>query len=202
MANHAKGYITSSTVHKLLTGKSDKLLKGGRDFAKQIAMERFGVVDDESTFSGNGATQWGDKYEMEALARYEIETFSEVHSMQEGVEDGWLSCTPDGYVGKNGLTEVKCHYKSLKHMKNLLDNVWVKTYEEQCRFQMMLTERDWCDLISYDPRWPEPYDIHWTRIERDEDWEEFCMDRIEQAEQIIDKTLTRLKNLHKNTSNS
>jgi len=193
MANHAPGYITSSTVHKLLTGKGGKLLKGGRDFARQIARERFGVIDEESTYNGGYATEWGNTYEYKAIQRYEQETFREVHSMQKGFEDGWLSCTPDGLVCKNGVVEVKCHYNTDKHMDNLLQNTWVDSYEEQCRFQMMITDRSWCDLISYDPRWEKPLDLHIVRLERDPEWEAFCMDRIKQAEQIIEQTLTKLK---------
>lgn len=169
-------------------------MKGGKNFARQIARERFGVVDEDSVFSGNSSTEWGEKYEPEAIARYEVETLTEVHGMQKGIADGWLSCTPDGYVGEDGLTEVKCHHNTDKHMSNLLYDAWVKTYEEQCRFQMMLTDRAWCDLISYDPRWPEPMDLHIYRLERDPEWEAFCLDRIRQAEEIIEKTLTKLNN--------
>lgn len=209
MANHHKGYITSSTVGKLLTGKGNKLLKGGRKFARQLAMERFGVEDNESYFDGNSATEWGNEHEIVAIDRYEMETFETVYGMQEGVtakledgkivqtsdDEGWLSCTPDGYVNEDGLAEVKCHHSSQKHMMNLLEDQWVKKYEEQCRFQMMLTDRDWCDLISYDPRWPEPMDLHYVRLERDPEWEAFCMDRIEQAEKIIAETLEKLNQL-------
>lgn len=207
MASHAPGYITSSTVSKLLTGKGDKLLKGGRNFAKQLAMERWGVRDGESSYDGGWATEWGNMYEEQAIHRYEQETFQVVHGMQVGVTaqykdgeilestdgEGWLSCTPDGRVGDDGLTEVKCPYKSLNHMDNLLEEKWVKQYEEQYRFQMMLTDRDWCDLISYDPRWDDPLDLYWVRLERDPDWEEFCMDRIDQAEEIIAKILKDLE---------
>lgn len=211
MADHAPGYITSSTVRKLLTGEGDSLIKGGRDFARKIARERFGVIDEESSFDGNYATEWGNTYEYRAIERYEQETFTEVHSMQKGVTaklednkiyktddaEGWLSCTPDGYVGDNGLTEVKCHYNTDKHMMNLLNNAWVKSYEQQCRFQMMLTDRKYCDLISYDPRWQKPLDLHVVRLERDPEWDEFFKDRISQAEEIIDETLDKIEEVRK-----
>ena len=195
MANHNPEYITSSTVKRLLGGRGDKLIKGGRTFARQLARERFGVVDEESSFKGNYATEHGNQYEPEALARYQQETFTEVHSMQKVVTKGWLSCTPDGLIGDDIITEVKCPFDTDNHMSNLLEQAFVKDYEAQCRFQMMLTERPLCHLISYDPRWPEPYDITWVELERDKEWEAFCMNRIDQAEAIISKTLKQLEEL-------
>jgi hypothetical protein len=192
MATHNPGYITSSTVKRLLTGKGDKLLQGGKTFARQIARERFGVEDPNSAFGGNAATEWGNYHEDEAIAAYEAQHFVSVHSGQVGVADGWLSCLPDGLVGTNGIAEVKCHFKTDKHMDNLLEDKWVSAYEAQCRFQMMLTGRDWCDLISYDPRWPERMNLHSVRLEREDEWEEFCHDRIEQAEEIIADIIAKL----------
>lgn len=200
MATHNPGYITSSTVNKLLTGKGDKLLKGGKTFAQQIARERFDVVDEESSFSGDDATEWGNTYEPIAIEAYEMRHFVSVHSSQIAVAEGWLSCTPDGLVGTNGIAEIKCHFKTDKHMANLLKNEWVSAHEAQCRFQMMLTERDWCDLISYDPRWEAPLDLHSVRIKRDPEWEDFCMNRIEHAEEIIAFTITKLEKLCKKDS--
>jgi hypothetical protein len=33
-------------------------------------------------------------------------------------------------------------------------------------WQMVCTDRQWCDFVSYDPRLPEDYRIHIQRVER------------------------------------
>lgn len=193
MADHAPGYITASTVAPFLTGTSDKLLTGGKNAAKKIAAERCGLVRLEPSFTGNDATEWGLEHEDEAIRRYEEIYFVDVYGRQDVVKDGWKSCTPDGLVFDEGLVEVKCPYNSLNHMDNLLDNAWLKDYENQCQFQMMLTGREWVDLISYDPRWKSPLDIHVVRIDVDEEWQKFCRNRLKQAEVIIEETIKQLK---------
>ena len=193
MASHNPGYFTASTIAPFLTGKGDTLLKGGETAAIEIAKERLsleGYVQPEEAWRGNDATEWGNQHENDALIRYEEHTFSTVTDKQKGVVDGWLSCTPDGYVGEDGLCEVKCPYATKNHMGYLLDPDSLREqYYDQCQFQLMLTGRDWCDLVSYDPRWSEPLDIAVVRIEPDKEWQLRCRNRIEQAEIIIKNTI-------------
>lgn len=192
MASHNKGKITGSTVGALLTGKGDKLLKGGVTFARQIAMERLGVVDDVSAFKGNAATEWGNENEPLAIEAYEAFSFNEVHGHQKQVTKGNLSCTPDGFIGDNGLIEIKCPFNSTNHLDNLLYDKFIKQYESQCRFNMMLTGTGYCDLISFDPRFPERLRVHVVTLDRDPEWELFCMNRIEQAEEVIANIIEKL----------
>lgn len=192
MPNHAPGYWTASTISPILTGKGDTLLKGGVTYAQQIALERFGVVDEDSAFTGNKATEWGNLYESEAISVYEMRNIVDVYDQQVGVKDGWKSCTPDGYISDNGLLEVKAPFASKNHLLNLIENAFVSDYEDQVQFQMMLTGRQWCDLISYDPRFPDSHCLHVVRIEVDTDWQKRCMNRIEQAEEVIAETIEKL----------
>ena len=193
MAAHNPGYLTASTISPFLTGKGDTLLKGGETAALEIAKERLsldGYVQPEEPWSGNDATEWGNQHENDALIRYEEHTFSTVTDKQKGVADGWLSCTPDGYVGEDGLVEVKCPFTTKVHMGYLLEPDSLRDqYYDQCQFQLMLTGRDWCDLVSYDPRWKDPLDIVVARIEPDKAWQERTRNRIEQAEIIIKQTI-------------
>ena len=193
MASHNYGYLTASTIAPFLTGKKDELLVGGVNAAIEIAKERLsldGYVQPEEPWSGNDATEWGNQHENDALIRYEEHTFSTVTDKQKGVADGWLSCTPDGYVGSDGLVEVKSPFTTKVHMGYLLDSDSLRDqYNDQCQFQLMLTGRKWCDLVSYDPRWKEPLDIVVVRIEPDKAWQQRCRNRIEQAEIIIKQTI-------------
>lgn len=196
MASHAPGYITGSTVSALLTGKKDKLLVGGVAFAMQIAMERCGLVEIPPDFQGNEATEWGNMYEEEAIQRYEEVNFSDVHGKQEGFCTGWTSCTPDGLIGGDGVLEIKCPFQTKNHLDYLLsDESFKAKYEDQAQFNMMLTGREWCDLVSYDPRWTQPLDIKVVHIEACEQWQERAMDRIQQTEAVIKDTLKRINQI-------
>lgn len=192
MASHKPGYITASTVSPFLTGKGDKLIKGGIQAATEIALERYGVIDDVSGFQGNSATEWGNTHEPIAIEAYERETFQQVTDSQKQVEQGWLSCTPDGYVGEDGLVEIKCPYASKNHLANILSKDFVGQYWNQVQFQLMLTERNWCDLVSFDPRFPDETQVIIERIYPDAGWQKRCMNRMEQAEAIIENILNTL----------
>lgn len=196
MPLHNPGFWTASTIDPILTGKGDSLLKGGLEYCKQIAMERVGVRDLESAFSGNSATEWGNEHEADAIARYEELHFVTVHGQQEQIADGWLSCTPDGLVGSDGMVQVKCPFKSQNHLSYLLDpDSLAAQYNNQCQFELMLAGRKWDDLVSYDPRWPEPLDIVVVRIYPAEAWQARTRDRIDQAEAEVRRIVNELSEM-------
>ena len=196
MAQHNPGYFTASTIGPFLTGKKDELLVGGVAAAIEIAKERMalaGLVNPEEPWQGNDATEWGNQHEADGLLRYEQDQFVTATDRQIGISEGWLSCTPDGYIEPGGLVEVKCPYATKVHMGYLLDPETLRAqYDDQCQFQLMLSGRDWCDLVSYDPRWKEPLDLVIVRITPDPEWQERCRNRIEQAETIINETMEKL----------
>jgi hypothetical protein len=199
MATHNPGYITASTVGPLLTGKTDKLIAGGKTFALQIAFERAEIADLtlNNSFSGSVHTDWGNEYEDEAIHAYESQKLLEVTDQQKNAKKGWLSCTPDGYVGKDGLVEIKCPSVMQNHLNNLIREEWVKQYEDQVQFQMMITGRKWCDLVSYDPRFKDGYRLKVVRIKADPERHEFIMNRVDQAEEIIKEELELIKQFKK-----
>jgi hypothetical protein len=62
--------------------------------------------------------------------------------------------SPDGMIGDDGLIEIKCPGTS-QHIETLLKDEIKTGYIYQMQWQMMTTERSWCDFVSYDPRMPE-----------------------------------------------
>ena len=194
MPAHRLGHITASTVSPILTGKGEKLLTGGISYARKLAMERSGLVKidpDQYGFQGNRATEWGNENEAGALARYEAERFVDITNQQKIAQMGeWVSCTPDGYVGSDGLVEAKCPFNPDKHWEYLVDSeALISDYYDQVQFQLMCTGRAYCDLISFDPRYTAPYDLVIVRIEPDKEWIERCLSRISQVDEVIEETL-------------
>jgi hypothetical protein len=113
------------------------------------------------------AMQWGD-HEPEARAAYEQITGTEVEETGFIAHDTlYAGCSPDGLVDWDGLIEIKCPYNSAVHIETLLGGM-PTDHMPQVQGQMWITGRQWCDFVSYDPRMPEPLQLHVQRIHRDE----------------------------------
>jgi putative phage-type endonuclease len=117
----------------------------------------------------NGAMQWGTATEPEARAAYEFRTDQEV------LEVGFIphpkiamsGASPDGYVGDDGLVEIKAPLTAT-HIETMLGQSVPSKYVTQMMWQMSCTRRKWCDFVSYDPRLPESMRMFVKRVERDD----------------------------------
>jgi hypothetical protein len=74
--------------------------------------------------------------------------------------------SPDGLVDKNGLVEIKCP-ESKTHMEYLMSGKPPAKYIPQMMWQMSCTGREWCDFVSFDPRFPENLQILVVKVEYD-----------------------------------
>lgn len=91
--------------------------------------------------------------EMEAEARNLYEVINDVEVKQVGFcvsDDETHGCSPDGLVGEKGLIEIKCPLAST-HVGYLLKDTLVSEYFQQVQGQMLVTGREWTDLLSYYP---------------------------------------------------
>ena len=75
--------------------------------------------------------------------------------------------SPDGYVGSDGLIEIKCP-NSTTHIETLRRGTYDDEYLPQMQWQMACTGRQWCDYVSYDPRLPERMQLFISRIPRND----------------------------------
>ena len=112
---------------------------------------------------------WGIDHEAEAIEAYEKSANSQVEkigfvTMQEHSQIG---CTPDGLVGKDGVIEVKCPAKTKHHIKTIIRKEVPAIYKDQINGHLLITNRKWCDFISYDPRC-KGYELCILRVQRDE----------------------------------
>lgn len=91
-------------------------------------------------------------HELEILARndYELKTDNTVTEVGFCELDEFTGCSPDGLVGKDKLTEFKC--LDDKSFVEILDTQKIDTaYEWQMQYQMMVTGRQECDYVVYNP---------------------------------------------------
>jgi hypothetical protein len=109
---------------------------------------------------------WGTEQEAAARAAYEQRTGIEVEETGFVAHDTlYAGCSPDGLVDWDGLIEIKCPYNSAVHIETLLGGM-PADHMAQVQGQMWITGRQWCDFVSFDPRMPEPLQLHVQRINR------------------------------------
>ena len=78
----------------------------------------------------------------------------------------WAHASPDGYVGKDGLVELKCP-EAHTHLDTLDNEKIPDNYLKQAMWQMACTGRKWVDYVSYCPDWPLSMQLWVSRIKRD-----------------------------------
>jgi hypothetical protein len=138
--------------------------------------------------------EWGNENEHRAIEAYEAEHFALVHSAQEFVQipGRLIGCHPDGLVGEDGMIEAKCP-NSDNHLLNLTHGEQIPLYMYQCQSGMWICERDWCDFISYDPRFPDELRLYVKRIERDQSIIDAIDQRAKDMEKIISDLIEKIK---------
>ena len=155
------GIPTASNFDKLITAKTGKPSASATPYLhRKIAEWMLGVSLDEavSSFMERGADR-----EAEAVAFYELNR--EVDTEEVGIilrDDRLAGASPDRLVGADGLLEIKCP-AAHTHIGYLLGSV-ADDYRCQIQGQLYITERAWCDSLSYCPGLPPAL----VRVERDE----------------------------------
>lgn len=94
----------------------------------------------------------GSALEASARAVYERttgETVSEIGFVQC---HEYIGCSPDGFVGKEGLVEIKCPQDSV-YEKYLSDRKINSTYYWQMQMQILVCGRLWCDYVVFNPNY-------------------------------------------------
>jgi putative phage-type endonuclease len=153
------GVLTASACEYIMTPAQRK------GFVNKMIAEI--VTGQPEPFPTNEYMQWGIDTEDEARLYYESKTGNKVRQVGFVYKDESekVGCSPDGLVDKGGLIEIKCPM-SKTHIGYMLDGP-PKKYYMQMQFQMYVTNRLWCDFMSFDPRLPEEMKSYIVRIDRD-----------------------------------
>ena len=149
-------------------GKGSKFGKTAESYAEDIVQLMIGYIPDEYI---SPAMQWGIDNEPLAVTAYEREKFVEVHGRKNRIthsELEYVSGEPDGLVGNDGIIEIKCPNGS-NHFKNLRSGEQVSQYRWQIQGYLWLTDRKWCDFVSFHPLQRSEYQLSINRVVRDQD---------------------------------
>lgn len=101
------------------------------------------------------AMQWGTDNEPTARKNYELRTPCKVQQVGFVLhpEEPLVGCSPDGFVGDDGLIEIKCPFTTAKHVEYTVRGA-PACYLPQVQGALWITHRKWCDFITFDPRVP------------------------------------------------
>jgi predicted phage-related endonuclease len=148
------GLITGSEVKYLLSPKTFKIAENEKKRAHlwELAAQRIsGYV--EPSYIGDDMLR-GHEDEIEARNLYR-KHFAPVEECGIVTNDKWgfvLGCSPDGLVGDDGLIEAKSRrqkYQVQTIVEHWVDGTVPEDYVLQVQTELLVTERKWCDLISY-----------------------------------------------------
>jgi len=160
------GRVTASRVADVIAKTKTGASASRDNYATQLILER--LTNKQSEFYSNAAMQWGTETEPMARQAYELKrgVFVDEVGFIDHPTIEMSGASPDGLVGKNGLVEIKCP-ESKTHMEYLLSGKAPAKYIPQMMWQMACTGREWCDFVSFDPRFPENLQILVVKVEYD-----------------------------------
>ena len=154
------GVVTASKF-SLVKNKKD----GRGRYMRKLAAERLTGKQmvsyrDKNMQNGTDLEPAGRKY-------YGIIKGCDVTEVGFVLRDEWVGCSPDGLVYEDGLIEIKCPTEGV-FIDYRLSGTLPSCYKAQVQGQLWVTQRKWCDFVSYCPSMPKPYFC--IRVERDEEY--------------------------------
>jgi hypothetical protein len=198
------GKIGGSRISDLLTegrGGAESLTK--RKYKNELIRER--LTGKKLETYKTPAMQRGIDLEPMARAWYEVKynTFvDQVAIVLHPTIDGG-QCSPDGIVeATNSLIEIK-----IPNPENHLDNILtggkqLEQYYDQVQWQLAcMPEKEFCDLLSYDPDMPDHLQGFVKRIYRDDEYIQTMQNAVIAFLSEIETIVNNLKEI-KNGNNS
>ena len=145
------GKITASRVKDVLTkGRGTSPSKTAESYMMELIAET--LTGRSKPFFENDAMRWGTETEPQARAMYEVNNdFVAVKEVAFVEHNDQIGISPDGLVGDDGLLEIKAP-NTTTQLKRALSDDYSSDYKAQIQMQLWVTEREWCDFVSFDPR--------------------------------------------------
>jgi len=185
------GKVTASRVADVIAKTKTGYSTSRENYMAQLVVERMTQKPTESY--SNAAMQWGTEQEPFARAAYELtkDVMVEEVGFVPHPNIPMAGASPDGFVGVNGLIEIKCP-NTATMIETLLTKKCPQKYFTQIQFQLACTDRVFCDYVVFDPRMPKHLQLFVTRIERDEDYIAHIEDEIQTFLAEVDEKITQL----------
>lgn len=159
------GIPTASQFSKIVTSTGE-ISRTMRELALHLASQVI-VTEIEDTFTSL-AMERGSELEYDAVEAYQDKTLNPVEKV------GFMACdnygySPDGLIGNDGLLEIKCPLQK-NHAKYLANKKVPSEYKAQVQGGLYVSDRDWCDFVSFNPTFIPKYQLLIVRVYRDEQY--------------------------------
>lgn len=189
------GKVTASKIADVTAKTKSGWSASRANYKAQLVAERLTGTVAESY--SNAAMQWGSEHEAEAARVYAFERGLDLETiafvLHPTLDDAGAS--PDRLAGRDGLVEIKCP-NTATHIETLLGASIDGKYVKQMQWQMLCTERAWCDFVSFDPRLPVEMQLHITRVHRDEAMIASLEGAVKEFLSELDETVAKLRALY------
>lgn len=162
------GRLTGSVAGDMLATVEKKGAEAAkrRDLRMRLVLERLTGQSQDDCYV-NDVMQWGIDHEADAFDAYEAASDNLVR------RTGFLShnslmvgCSLDGDVDEfAGIVELKCP-KSATHYGYLKNRAVPSNHLPQIQHNLWVSGAQWCDFVSYDPRFPEHLQLFVCRVPR------------------------------------
>jgi len=136
--------VTASNFFKVLNKKAGRGL-----YMRKLAAEKLTGLREESY--KNDVMEAGSETEQEARHYYEMAKSCKVEQVGFVMKDEWIGGSPDGFVGQDGMIEIKCPLAST-HIEHILSGKMPAKHISQVQGLLWVTGRKWCDFVSFDPK--------------------------------------------------
>ena len=192
--NQRLGKVTASKIADVIAKTKTGVSASRENYSTQITLER--LTGQKAEFYTNAAMEWGTATEPQARSAYEV--YRDVFVDEVGFIDhptiAMSGASPDGFVGEDGLVEIKCP-ESKTQMETLLNQKVPTKYMPQMQWQMACTGRKWCDFVSFDPRMPANLQIFVQRVERNDLYIKMLEEEVTKFLEEIDQKVEILRNI-------
>lgn len=163
------GKLTSSNLGKVMANYGKAFGEPAKKLAVTIAIEQITGNPISSNYT-NDHMERGHEQEPIARMLYEEQTFSDVTNGGFFCSEK-IGCSPDGLTA-NGVIEIKSVIEGV-HFANVKRQNVDPAYKWQCIGNLMFTNKDWIDFISYCEGYPQGKNLFIHRLNHDELGEEF-----------------------------
>lgn len=191
------GNFTASRVGDIMAKTKTGPAASRKNMITTLAVERLtgSCVETYTNF----AMQRGVELEQEGLDAYSFEFGVAVEPAAYLVHPKIprVGCSPDGLIGDDGMVELKCPAAMGKHLDALRTGAHAKEYRWQAQHQLFVSGREWVDMVSYDPRFPDGLQLAIKRVFKNAEDQEELAAEISKADAEIEQIVTELRALGK-----
>jgi len=183
------GRCTASQFHHIMTAG-----KGRKDYMRKLIVER--LTNRSMEGFDNADIRRGIELEPYAKMAYTTKTLNiieDVGFVKHPDPTILAGYSPDGFVGELGTVEIKC-VKETVQLETISNCCCPKAHLAQIQGGMWVTNRKWCDFVSYSPDLPDHLSLFVFKVKRS-DADILFIDRDVRAFlQELDETLEYFKN--------